>query len=94
VQERGNESRAQFQLQMAQNDSASIRNMSGVNADNMGRNSNVTSGKAVMAKQEQGSLLTMELFDNLLFARQMEGEITLSLAEQFLTQPLTDQGRP
>ena len=89
VQERGNESRAQFQLQMAQNDSASIRNMSGVNADNMGRNSNVTSGKAVMAKQEQGSLLTMELFDNLLFARQMEGEITLSLAEQFLTQPLT-----
>ena len=42
-----------------------------------------------LAKQEQGTLLTMELFDNLLFARQMEGEITLSLAEQFLTQPLT-----
>lgn len=89
VQERGSESKASFQLQMMQHASLSIRGMSGVNADNLGRNSNVTSGKAVMAKQEQGSLLTMELFDNLLFARQIEGELTLSLAEQFLTEPLT-----
>lgn len=89
VQERANTDKAQFHLQMAQHDSDSIRMMSGVNQDNMGRNSNVTSGKAVMAKQEQGSLLTMELFDNLLFARQMEGELTLSLAEQFVTEPMT-----
>jgi hypothetical protein len=34
-------------------------------------------------------MLTMELFDNLLFARQMEGEMTLSLAEQFITDEMT-----
>jgi hypothetical protein len=50
---------------------------------------NSISGKAVLAKQDQGSLLTMELFDNLLFARQIEGELVLSLAEQFVTAPMT-----
>lgn len=89
VQERGNESKAQFHLNLAQHDIQTIRSMSGVNEDNRGMQSNVISGKAVLAKQEQGTLLTMELFDNLLFARQMEGEITLSLAEQFITEPLT-----
>lgn len=89
VQERGNESKAQFHLQMAQYDATSIRSMGGVNSDNQGKNSNVIAAKAVLAKQEQGSLLTMELFDNLMFARQMEGEVTLSLAEQFVNQPLT-----
>lgn len=89
VKDRINEGKAQFQLQLASYDANAIKSMSGVNNDNMGRNSNVTSGKAVLAKQEQGGLLTMELFDNLLFARQMEGEITLSLAEQFMTGPLT-----
>lgn len=89
VQERENQFKAQHQLQMAQTDIASIRNMSGVTGESRGLETNSTSGRAVMAKQEQGSLLTMELFDNILFARQMEGEITLSLAEQFLTEPLT-----
>lgn len=85
--ERNNQ--VQHQLAMAQNDRLSIRSMSGVTGDNRGENSNVTSGKAVLAKQDQGSLLTAELFDNLLLARKQEGDLTLSVAEQYMTQPRT-----
>lgn len=89
VQERTDTSKASFHLQLAQQDIMAIRQMSGVTGENRGLDTNSISGKAVLAKQEQGSLLTMELFDNLLFARQIEGELTLSLAEQFITQPMT-----
>ena len=98
VRDRDNNASAQFQLNLAQYDLNAIRQMSGVTGENRGLDTNATSGKAVLAKQEQGSLITMELFDNLLFARQMEGEMALSLAEQFITQPMTvrtagDSGR-
>lgn len=89
VQERTDTNKAQFHLQLAQQDIMAIRQMSGVTGENRGLDTNSLSGKAVLAKQDQGSLLTMELFDNLLFARQIEGELTLSLAEQFITQPMT-----
>lgn len=89
VKDRPNMQEAQFQLGLAQQDIQSIRMMAGVNGENRGLDTNSISGKAVLAKQEQGGLLTMELFDNCLFARQMEGEMTLSLAEQFITQPMT-----
>lgn len=79
--------KTQEQLLLAEKDSSMIRSMSGVNADNRGERSNVQSGKAVLAKQDQGSLLTAELFDNLLHARQQEGEITLSIAEQGMLAP-------
>lgn len=98
VRDRDNNQSAQFQLNLAQHDLNAIRQMSGVTGENRGLDTNATSGRAVLAKQEQGSLITMELFDNLLFARQMEGEMALSLAEQFITQPMTvrtsgDNGR-
>jgi hypothetical protein len=32
-------------------------------------------------------VLTAEIFDNMLLARQLEGEITLSLIEQYYNQP-------
>ena len=89
IRDRDNNQSAQFQLNLAQYDQAAIRQMSGVTSENRGLDTNATSGRAVLAKQEQGSLITMELFDNLLFARQMEGEMALSLAEQFITQPMT-----
>ena len=89
VRDRDNNQSAQFQLNLAQYDQAAIRQMSGVTSENRGLDTNATSGRAVLAKQEQGSLITMELFDNLLFARQMEGEMALSLSEQFITQPMT-----
>jgi hypothetical protein len=89
VKDRPNQNEARFQIELARNDQQIIRSMSGVTGENRGMDTNSISGKAVLAKQDQGSLLTMELFDNLLFARQMEGELTLSLAEQFLTEPMT-----
>lgn len=89
VQERPNQQEARFQLELASRDTMTIRQMSGVTGENRGLETNSISGKAVLAKQDQGSLVTMELFDNLAFARQMEGEMILSLAEQFITQPMT-----
>lgn len=89
VQEREHNANARMHLELAQQDIMAIRQMSGVTGENRGLDTNSVSGKAVLAKQEQGSLLTAELFDNLLFARQMEGEMTLSVAEQFITQPMT-----
>ena len=89
VQERPNQGAATAQLQLADRDILAIRGMSGVTGENRGERTNATSGKAVIAKQEQGGLLTAELFDGLLLARQMEGELTLSVAEQCVLAPMT-----
>lgn len=89
VQERDDLGKAQKQLALAERDINSIRQMSGVTGENRGLETTATSGKAVLAKAEQGGLLTAELFDNLLLARQLEGEMTLSLAEQFMLTPRT-----
>lgn len=78
---------AQGHLQLAQADQAIIRNASGISSENMGRDTNITAGIALKQKAEQGGQLTAELFDNLLFARQLEGELTLSLIEQYYTEP-------
>lgn len=74
-------------LQLAQADQAIIRNASGISSENMGRDTNITAGIAIKAKAEQGGQLTAELFDNMLFSRQMEGELQLSLIEQYYDQP-------
>jgi hypothetical protein len=78
---------AQGHLQLAQVDQAIIRNSSGVSEENLNRTTSVQSGVALRQKAEQGTQLTAAIFDNLLLARQMEGEIMLSLAEQFYNQP-------
>jgi hypothetical protein len=39
------------------------------------------------AKAERGSVQTAALFDELLLARQQEGELALSLCEQFVARP-------
>lgn len=89
IRERPTAGAATQQLMLAERDKSQMRSASGVTADNRGEQSNVVSGKAVIAKAEQGGLLTAELFDNLLLARQIEGELTLSMAEQFVRAPLT-----
>jgi hypothetical protein len=89
VKERPSQQEARFQLEFANRDIISIRGMSGVTGENRGLDQGQQSGKAILAKQDQGGLVTMELFDNLLFARQMEGELALSLAEQYITGPMT-----
>lgn len=75
------------QLMLAERDVVTIRSMSGVTGENRGERTNAVSGKAVLAKQDQGSLLTAELFDNQLLARKLEGDITLSVAEQGMAAP-------
>lgn len=74
-------------LEMAERDKVTIREVGGVTSENLGRDTRLVSGVALRAKHEQGSTVTAELFDNLRMSRQMEGEIKLSLIEQFYTEP-------
>jgi len=78
---------AEGHLRLAQADQATIRSASGITSENLGRDSNVTAGIALKQKAEQGGMLTAEIFDNMLLARQLEGELTLSLIEQFYNEP-------
>lgn len=85
VQEHGQ--LAQAHVMLGERNSEAIRSMSGVTGENRAMDTNARSGKAIIAKQNEGSMLTAELFDNLLLADQMEGEITVSLIEQYYTEP-------
>lgn len=62
-----------------------IQSVSGVTDEQMGKTTNAKSGVAIQARQDQGSKSTSKLFDNLRFAFQVDGEITLSLCEQYFT---------
>lgn len=63
-----------------------VQQVGGVTDELLGRTTNAVSGIAVQRRQEQGSVSTNEFFDNLRFAVQQHGEITLSLMEQFVTE--------
>ncbi len=60
-----------------------IRHVSGVTGENQGLETNATSGKAILARQSQGTVITAQLFDNKRLAIQQAGEQMLSLVEQF-----------
>ncbi len=91
---------AQADIMMADQFARGIRTLGPVSTEDRGQDSgNAVSGKARAIRQEQGSRITAEPFDNLMLARQLEGEITLSLAEQYLREPMefpraSDGGRP
>lgn len=76
---------AEEHLMIADKDGHYIRQVSGVTGENLGQETNATSGKAIQARQNQGTVVTASLFDNVRFATQILGEITLSLIEQFYT---------
>ena len=61
-----------------------IQTLSGVTDEAMGRTTNATSGKAIMARQEQGAVSTAKPFDALRACKQYHGEKMLSLMEQFM----------
>jgi hypothetical protein len=63
-----------------------IQSMSGVTDENLGRRTNATSGVAIEARQDQGSLATAGIFDSLHFSKQVSGEKRLSLIEQFFEE--------
>lgn len=66
-----------------------IQQVGGVTDELLGRTTNAVSGIAVQKRQEQGSLATNKPFDNLRLAAQMQGELQLSLLEQFCDQKKT-----
>ena len=63
-----------------------IQQVGGVTDELLGKDTNATSGKAIIARQEQGSVATNKMFDNLRMASQMVGELELSLIEQYVTE--------
>jgi len=81
-----NGSLAQGHLDLAAADSAYIRLASGVTGENLGLQTNATSGRAILARQEQGAVVTTSLYDNLRQATQIGGRIILSLIEQYMTE--------
>lgn len=75
------------QVQLMNEDKENIYEVSGVTRDNVGQESNAVSGKAILAKQQQGAVSTASLFDNLRLAHQLSGEKMLSNIEQFMSLP-------
>lgn len=73
-------------LELASRSINMIQQVGGVTDELLGRSTNAVSGVAVQARQEQGSVATNKLFDNLRLAFQQHGEKELSLIEQFMTQ--------
>lgn len=60
---------------------------SGVTRENLGQDTNATSGRAILAKQQQGAVTTAEVFDNYRLFIQQSGQKQLSLIEQYMTLP-------
>lgn len=78
---------ADAQLELMDRNHRHIQTSSGVTDELMGRQTNAVSGKAIEARQLQGSVATAEIFDNLRFAKQLHGQKLLSLCEQYMTEP-------
>jgi len=76
---------AKDHMAYAEVDARMIQNTGGVTDELMGRKTNAVSGKAIEARQDQGSTVTTDYFDNLRFAVQLHGQKVLSLCEQFIT---------
>lgn len=77
---------SQWHLELMSRNISMIQQVGGVTDELLGRSTNAVSGVAVQKRQEQGSVATNKLFDNLRYAVQQHGEITLSLIEQFVTE--------
>lgn len=73
-------------IDMMSRSMALVQSMTGVTDESMGRTTNATSGKAIIARQDQGALATAPIFDRLRLAKQISGEKQLSLLEQFMTE--------
>jgi len=77
---------AKEHVALMQLDAKMIQDVSGVTDENMGRQTNATSGRAIHARQDQGHVVTAEVFDNDRMAVQSAGTMELSLIEQFMTE--------
>lgn len=84
---RGNQDMAMGHVRLMEEDKENILETSGVTRENVGQSSNAVSGKAILAKQQQGAVSTAELFDNSRLSVQESGEKQLSNVEQFMSMP-------
>lgn len=78
---------ADGQVMLMERDHQHIQSSSGVTDELLGRKTNAVSGKAIEARQAQGSVTTAEIFDNLRYAKQLHGQKLMSLCEQYLAEP-------
>ncbi len=78
---------AAAQLTMMEQSKDHIFDGNGITRENLGQESNAISGRAILAKQQQGAVTTAELFDNYRFSFRISGQKELSLIEQFMTMP-------
>lgn len=79
--------RVRGQIEMLAESKQNVYEASGVTRENTGSSTGDQSGRAILAKQQQGSVTTAELFDNYRQAIQESGLKTLSNCELFLTMP-------
>jgi hypothetical protein len=77
----------QGQTELVSMDRQFLQSSSGVTDELLGRRTNATSGVAIAARQDQGSLTTSGLFDNYRLGMMLSGQKQLSNAEKFYTMP-------
>lgn len=77
---------AESQLKLLELNAAHIHDGSGVNREMLGRDTNAASGRAIIAKQQEGAVTTAELMDNYRLGIQLSSEKQLSLTEQYMTE--------
>lgn len=73
-------------LELMSRSIAMIQQASGVTDESLGRTTNATSGRAIIARQDQGALATAAIFDNFRLACKLHGEKMLSVIEQFMSE--------
>jgi len=76
---------AQAHMDLMSRDAQMIQQIAGVTDENLGRRTNAASGKAIVARQDQGALATSMFFDNLRLSRVVHGEKLLVNIEQYYT---------
>lgn len=78
---------AQGQIELMGHSKEHILEGSGVTRDNLGQQSSAISGRAILAKQQQGAVSTAEFFDHYRQFTQISGQKNVSLIEQFMSLP-------
>lgn len=76
---------AEEHLKLMMFDGQMIRDVGGVTDQNLGKDDKGLSGQAIGRLQDQGTIITAKLFDNMRLAIQMQSELQLSLIEQYYT---------
>lgn len=74
-------------VRLMEEDKNNIHESTGVTRENVGQESGAISGRAILAKQQQGAVTTAEIFDNYRLAIQSSGEKNLANVEQFMALP-------